>query len=50
MSMYGFYIWSIRDYFKGRKHDKQARTCPICKKDFSTFSEMWAHKLKAHAS
>ena len=48
MSMIGgFYIWSLIDFFKGRKNDKQARTCPICNQGFSSFKEMWIHKLSA---
>jgi hypothetical protein len=48
MSMIGFYVWSLKDFFKGRKNDKQARTCPICSQGFSTFNDMWIHKQKVH--
>jgi hypothetical protein len=48
MSMIEFYIWSLRDFFKGLKNDKQARTCPICSQGFNTFNEMWIHKQKVH--
>jgi hypothetical protein len=50
MSMIGgFYIWSLIDFFKGLKNDKQARTCPICNHGFSSFKEMWIHKQKVHS-